>query len=194
MLHVLLLLAASVSGPPNLNELADLKVRRNKNGEFIFRKYPPRALAAGEQGAVRFRVEADKKGNVLGCQVTASSGFPRLDAETCELVINHASFAPVVDSGGKARAAVHDGVVNWRIPGATAVSAGKVASNAAVPAKIICHRTERTGSLIAHSRLCMTEREWARNSDRAQDELGDLQGRQGWGVCPIDAATKEPLC
>ena len=168
-----LLLIASILAPDAL------AVQPSKNGEFIFSKYPPRALARGEQGAVRFRVDADKKGNVLGCQVTQSSGFPRLDAETCELVVNHASFAPVIDTGGKARAAVHDGIVNWRIPGATAVADSKIASNAAVPAPIICRRIEKTGSLVARSRLCLTQREWDRYADQVQDEWGDLQGRKG---------------
>lgn len=173
MLQTLLLIASAL--------VADVSaVQPSKNGEFIFSKYPPRALARGEQGVVRFRADADAKGNVLSCQVTVSSGFPRLDAETCELIVNHASFAPAIDAGAKARAATHDGLVNWRIPGATAAVASQaVASNSAVPAKIICRRIEKTGSLVARSRLCLTQRDWDRYAEQVQDEWGDLQGRKG---------------
>ena len=172
MLQTLLLIASTLM--PDASA-----IQPSKNGEFIFSKYPPRALALSEQGAVRFRVDTDAKGNVLNCQVTAGSGFPRLDAETCELVVNHASFAPAIDKGGKASAATHDGLVNWRIPGATAVAPNKMASNAAVPAKIICRRIEKTGSLVARSRLCLTQRDWDRYADQVQDEWGELQGRKG---------------
>src|SRR5688500_7197689 len=78
---------------------------QSKNGEFIFSKYPPRALAAGEQGSVRFRAEVDQKGNVMACKVTEGSGFERLDRETCDLIVNHATFRPTLDGGGKAWAA-----------------------------------------------------------------------------------------
>lgn len=151
---------------------------QSKNGEFIFSKYPPRALAAGEQGAVRFRAEVDEKGNVVACQVTSGSGHPRLDQETCDLIVNHATFAPTLDATGKARAAVHDGLVNWRIPGAAAPAKVQIAS-ADKPDKVICKRIEKTGSLIAHSRLCLTQRDWTRYEDETQDEWGALQGRKG---------------
>ena len=151
---------------------------QSRNGEFIFSKYPPRALAAGEQGAVRFRAEVDEKGNVLGCKVTEGSGFKRLDQETCELIVNHASFRPTLDSDGKAREAIHDGIVNWRIPGAA--PAAKVASvGGKSPDEVLCKRVTKTGSLVTHSRLCMTRREWSRYADRNQDQIGEIQGKFG---------------
>lgn len=151
---------------------------QSKNGEFIFSKYPPRALAAGEQGAVRFRAEVDAKGNVMACKVTEGSGFERLDRETCDLIVNHATFKPTLDSEGKARDAVHDGIVNWRIPGAappakTALIGGKS------PDEVVCKRVSKTGSLVSHSRLCMTRREWTRYAEQNQDRYGEVQGRFG---------------
>ena len=150
----------------------------SKNGEFIFSQYPPRAKAAGEQGSVRFRAEVDAEGNVLGCKVTATSGFKRLDQETCDLIVDHASFKPTLDSEGKAREAVHDGVVNWRIPGTT-----KTASAATVggrsPDDVVCKRITKTGSLVSHSRLCLTRREWIRYAEENQDRYGEIQGKYG---------------
>ena len=151
---------------------------QSKNGEFIFSQYPPRALAAGEQGAVRFRAEVDAKGNVMGCKVTEGSGFERLDRETCELIIDHATFKPTLDPDGKAREAIHDGVVNWHIPGAA--PATKVAQvGGRSPDEVVCKRQTKTGSLVSHSRLCMTRREWVRYVEQNQDRYGEVQGRFG---------------
>ena len=157
--------------------MADQPVQ-SKNGEFIFSQYPPRALAAGEQGAVRFRAEVDAKGNVLACKVTEGSGFERLDRETCDLIVDHASFKPVFDSDGKAREATHEGIVNWRIPGVA--SATKTASiGGKSPDEVVCRRITKTGSLVAHSRLCLTRREWIRYAEQNQDRYGEVQGRFG---------------
>ena len=151
---------------------------QSRNGEFIFSKYPPRALAAGEQGAVRFRAEVDAKGNVLACKVTDGSGFKRLDRETCDLIVNHATFKPALDSEGKARAATHDGLVNWRIPGA-APSTKVALIGGKSPDEVVCKRITKTGSLVSHSRLCLTRREWIRYAEENQDRYGEVQGRLG---------------
>ena len=151
---------------------------QSKNGEFIFRQYPPRAKAAGEQGTVKFRTEVDARGNVMSCKVVGSSGYRRLDDETCEMIVDHATFKPTYDSEGKAREAIHDGIVNWRLPGAVAAAAPRIAA-ADTPDKIICKRIPKTGSLVTHSRLCMTAREWEHKADQFQDDWGSLQGRYG---------------
>lgn len=151
---------------------------RSNDKEFIFSHYPPRALAAGEQGAVKFRVEIDEQGVVQSCKIVGSSGFERLDRETCDLIVEHATFKPIRDSEGIARDAVHEGLVNWRIPGAASV-AKVAASTEKGPDKVICKRIQKTGSLVSRSRTCMTAREWARQAEQYQDEYGALQGRQG---------------
>ena len=176
MLPSLLLLAsaASVAGmSPDPTQSV-----QSKNGEFIFSQYPPRAKAAGEQGSVRFRAEVDAKGNVMSCNVIGSSGFRRLDDETCEMIVDHATFKPTFNHEGKAREAIHDGIVNWRLPNASPVVTQQVAS-ADTPDKIICKRIPKTGSLVTHSRLCMTAREWELKSDQFQEDWGSLQGRYG---------------
>jgi hypothetical protein len=52
-------------------------------------------------------------------------------------------------------------------------------ATAQAPDKIICKRIPKTGSLVTHSRLCMTAREWERKSDHFQEDWGTLQGRYG---------------
>jgi len=167
---LLLMVAATVTAPAQ-----DQSVQ-SKNGEFIFSQYPPRAKAAGEQGSVRFQAEVDAKGNVMSCKVTEGSGFERLDRETCDLIVDHASFKPTLDGDGTPREAIHDGIVNWRIPG-VAPAASKIAGKS--PDEVVCKRVNKTGSLIAHSRLCLTKREWAEAADRYQDHYGEFQGKFG---------------
>ena len=165
MLQALLLIAAITATAQSQQSPV-----QTKNGEFIFRQYPPRARAAGEQGSVRFQAEVDADGIVMSCKVTASSGYRRLDDETCEMIIDHASFKPTLDSHGKAREAMHDGVVNWRLGGNMPAAKPQLASSD-VPDKVICKRSPRTGSLVASSRLCMTAREWIQRADKNQEEI-----------------------
>ena len=170
MLSSLLLIAAAMTSPDVGQPV------QSANGEFIFSQYPPRALAAGEQGPVRFRAEVDAKGNVMSCKVTEGSGHERLDRETCDLIVDHASFKPVLDSGGTAREAIHEGYVNRRIPGvapAATTIAGKSTD------EVVCKRVKKTGSLVTHSRLCLTRLEWTRYAEETQDRFGEIQGKFG---------------
>lgn len=170
MLSSLLLAAAAMTAPDVGQSI------QSANGEFIFSQYPPRALAAGEQGSVRFRAEVDAKGNVMSCRVTEGSGHERLDRETCDMIVDHASFKPALDSEGTAREAIHDGFVNWRIPG-VAPAATKMAGKS--PDEVVCKRQTKTGSLVSHSRLCLTRREWSLYAQKNQDEFGEIQGKFG---------------
>ena len=170
MLSSLLLIAAAMTSPDVGQSVS------SKNGEFVFSQYPPRALAAGEQGSVRFRAEVDAKGNVMSCKVTEGSGHERLDRETCDMIVDHASFKPTLDPGGTAREAIHEGFVNWRIPGAPP-AATKIAGKS--PDEVVCKRITKTGSLVAHSRLCLTRNEWSRYAEKNQDEFGEIQGKYG---------------
>jgi protein TonB len=166
---------------------------QSKNGEFIFSQYPPRAKAAGEQGSVRFQAEVDAKGNVMSCKVTQGSGFERLDRETCDMIVDHASFKPTLDTEGRARSATHDGIVNWRLPGRSPPR-GKIALGGGSLDEVVCKRSAKTGSLVVSSRVCMTRREWTAQAQKIQDDWSSMQGRQGFGLCPVDPETKELLC
>ena len=177
MMYPLILVALVVSTPASDSAL-DNGVRQTKNGAFIFRKYPPRALAAGEQGDVRFRASYDKNGYVLGCEVTRGSGYRRLDDETCDLIVRHARFKPALLNDGKVKDGVQDGLVEWRIPGAAAPVAPKVADKGGkLPEKLICRRVLRAGSMIIHTKQCLTKREWEIQADEAKDTVGEAQRR-----------------
>ena len=168
--------AAAASG-----ETAEQKAFRiAKNGEVVFKNYPPRALKAGEQGMVGFLITLDRDGEPTECRVTHTSGHPLLDQETCALVANYGVFKPVRDANGKlVRVARSQGYVNWQLPGQSrSTSAQQIAANNA-PDKMVCRRIERTGSLIAKDRVCKTGREWARTSAEQQRFVKEVQGSQG---------------
>jgi TonB family protein len=154
--------------------------RNARNAEILLSKYPARALRAGEQGPVFFKVKLDREGQAKSCEVTKSSGYPRLDEETCDLVLLHMTFKPVKDEDGREISPTSEGVVNWKLPATATAAAPPVHVAAAqLPEKKICKRSARTGSLVGVERTCMTKREWQRSSDDSKEFWEELQGRKG---------------
>jgi TonB family protein len=161
------------------------EAREKANGEFILKHYPQGALDAGEQGLVRFRITLDQKGEMTGCEVTKSSGYSRLDTETCELIQRYARFQPPVNSEGRAVVATRNGYVNWRLP-AGILPAARPRPDSLARAeteKLVCRRGVRTGSLVATNRRCMRDSDWNRMTGEAKRRLRDVQGSTGasWG-------------
>lgn len=148
--------------------------RRLSNGELMFKRYPARALAAGEQGQVGFTVTIRRDGTLADCLVTKTSGFSALDKETCNLVTQYAEFPRTRDANGNRAQVVHHGVVNWKIPGgstAPSSDAPKKRSASYDPEKIVCKSEVKTGSLVARERRCMTLKQWARGSDNTRNDI-----------------------
>ena len=172
--------AAGASAVANAETAEQAAYRVAKNGEVVFNNYPPRALKAGEQGVVGFVLTLDKQGEPTECQVTHSSGHPLLDRETCALVVNTGVFKPVRNARGKLVGRTRsEGFVSWQIPGREKMlNATKIARKDA-PDKIVCRRIERTGSLVATSRVCKTGREWARTSAEQRQAFLEMQGIKG---------------
>src|SRR5947199_8994456 len=146
----MLFLAALLLAPdtPPLPAPADGAARRDTpKFDVLLSQYPARARAAGEQGPVGFKVTLDRDGYATACEVTQSSGHPRLDNETCQLILNHATFRAVGDAKRKPRA-VYAGVVNWRLSAATATPVPGTATataSATPPEKMVCRRRLKTG-------------------------------------------------
>jgi TonB family protein len=177
------MISAYAAGPDSAEQV----VRQSANGEFILSHYPPGALKRGEQGKVAFRLMIEPDGSLGTCDVTESSGFARLDKETCEVMM-HARLKPVRSSDGRAIRAVQSGYIVWKLPdGATRV-ASTGAKTMPKPDQLICRRIETTGSLIARTKQCLTRTEWARQEQQTRDEMDRLQGRAhscgGNGQCP----------
>lgn len=171
-------LAAAI--PAAAAEPASKEKRLRQMTEVMLQNYPPRALAAGEQGAVFFVVKLDDKAHPTSCEVTHSSGHPLLDAETCAMIVRHAVFKSVIGPNGKLKRSTHEGVVNWRIPGTAPVPVKPIPVTASTkPEKQICKRTIKTGTLGGVERTCMTQAEWDRARTETQELWGDLQGKKG---------------
>ncbi|HMI40849.1 MAG TPA: energy transducer TonB [Sphingomicrobium sp.] len=151
-------------------------MREEKNREFILKHYPPRALAAGEHGIVFFQINLDRDGRLIGCEVTKSSGFPRLDAETCELMSAHGVFKPVRDEAGRLISPTHDGAIKWVLPqGIKPAERPKTLAGIDLPEKLLCRRVAVTGSVIRTERRCLTSPEWALKDDYSRQEVQRLQ-------------------
>ena len=154
-------------------------VRNAMNWETLVKLYPPRALAAREQGMVGFVVTLDSKGQPTHCRVTRSSGFPLLDQETCQLITLHAVFKPA-NGISASQTSTHQGVVNWRLPtssGSAALAAPKPVRVAEAPEKIVCKRVPRTGSNVGTERVCLSRNEWDRSTDESRKEWEDMRGK-----------------
>jgi TonB family protein len=149
----------------------------SSNGEFIARHYPLRALKAGEQGRVAFRLTVETDGSLGTCEVTQSSGSKALDNETCELILRYARLAPVRNAEGRAVRAVQNGHINWRLPASAPRLASASPSQGSHPDRVICKRTAKTGSLIARTKQCMTARQWAEATRIARDQANELIGK-----------------
>ena len=148
--------------------------------EVVFQNYPAKSLAAGEQGPVYFIVKLDDKAHPTSCEVTHGSGFPQLDAATCDLIVQHATFKSLIGPDGKPTKSVHEGVVNWRIPGTPQPPINPIPLTVATaPSKQICKRVQKTGSHAQFERTCMTKQEWDMATKETQDFWNEQQGRRG---------------
>jgi protein TonB len=181
-LTALLAGTASTPAPPAMDEAT---ARNAQNWEVLFSQYPPRAMAAGQEGQVGFRVKLDRDGWATECQVTKTSGFGLLDDETCRLIVNRATFKGLRDANGRRAATVTEGVVDWKLNRPANAPAPAPASFRVVDApppaseKRICRRYLKTGTLARYERYCLTEKEWVRLRQQNQTEWGDLQGTKG---------------
>ena len=176
----LILAAGLVAAVPAFAQAPDPKAAQNASNWDVFQKlYPPRALAAREEGAVGFKVTIDKKGAVSQCEVTHSSGHPRLDQETCNLITLHAEFKPEDGlSGSQVR--VREGVIAWKLPNSkTQLASPTALASSDAQEKVVCKKSVRTGTVAGIERTCMTQREWARQTTEEREMWEEVQGKKG---------------
>jgi periplasmic protein TonB len=149
--------------------------QRIRNDEILQDSYPKASLKAGEQGPVQFQVSLDKRGKPLSCAVTKSSGYPRLDQATCDLIVRFARFGAPSDASGRRVPATHEGLLIWRlpdgyVPAADAPDISEV-MNEERPDEIECRRSTKVGSLYIKVKMCLTRADWLRADDYAREEM-----------------------
>jgi periplasmic protein TonB len=174
---VCVLAVASILAQPVIAGEPSDKAQRNREiSEIVFQNYPPRALAAGEQGPVFFVVTLDKDARAMSCEVTHGSGHPLLDDETCELILMHAVFKSAKDAQGHVIKQTAEGVVNWTIPGRAPEPFKPVLlTGKDKPEKQICRKNLRMGTLSSVERICMTPTEWAKQADEMKENWREMQ-------------------
>ena len=122
---------------------------------------------------------------LTSCAVTKSSGFPRLDTATCDMIVATARFRRSPDD--QRQRTTHDGSVVWKlpeglvkaVPPTPAPEAPAASAEALADAALICRRTNKLGSLYIKTKLCLTKEDWERARENARNETKDMQTPKG---------------
>lgn len=149
-----------------------------QNRAVIQRNYPPRAKHAGEEGQVGFKVRIDDKGRPMACQVTKTSGFPRLDRETCEVILAKTKFGKTYDPSGRSVEVVSEGVITWVLTNADyrRADVSKQIRSASIEdgEEIRCKYDPKPGTMIVKTKVCLTQHEWDLTHFLAREEIKRL--------------------
>lgn len=103
--------APVAAAPAPVKRVAAKGRRGNTIGE---EDYPSASLRAGEEGIVRVRFVIGTDGRVSECAVVESSGHPRLDQRSCEIIQRRWRFEPATEDG-KPVAETKTQNVRWQI-------------------------------------------------------------------------------
>ncbi|HET7577567.1 MAG TPA: energy transducer TonB [Sphingomicrobium sp.] len=80
--------------------------------------YPASAQSAGAEGTARATLTISAQGQVVGCDITQSTGNRALDSATCSILRRRAKFTPARDSNGNATTdTVQTPSIVWRLEG-----------------------------------------------------------------------------
>jgi TonB family protein len=156
---------------------SDTMAQDARNGQFIWKYYPPGALKRGEQGRVAFRLTIEPSGVISMCDVTESSGFKTLDEETCAIMGLYARLQPVRNAEGRAIRGTQSGFINWKLPtGARKLASEPSRKTMPKPDGLVCRKDIATGSLVATTTQCLTRAEWRQQEQMTKDEINRIQG------------------
>ena len=78
--------------------------------------YPSEAIRNEEEGRTVSRILIGRDGRVRSCGIVTSSGHPRLDAATCDVLVRRGAFKPARDAAGRAIEATRQVPVRWVLP------------------------------------------------------------------------------
>ena len=176
---LLLIIAAFASQP--ITVTAPVSERDARNAAAVLEAYPRASMSAGEEGLVGFRIGLYDNGRVRSCVVTESSGYPRLDRATCDLLVS-TRFKPV-RAGGQRIASRHEGKIAWLLPPARRkatppATVHRAAAELAAEEKV-CRSAQLEGSLVRERTYCLTRPDWTRLEQRSRGHLSSLTSEVG---------------
>ncbi|EZP72783.1 TonB-like protein [Sphingomonas paucimobilis] len=95
--------------------------RASPGSWFSDKDYPTSESAKGASGTAAFNLLVQEDGGVKDCRIVQSSGSPALDATTCALLKERASFYPARDGKGRKIESIYSGRITWRLPAGSVV-------------------------------------------------------------------------
>jgi TonB family protein len=93
-----------------------VKAKANLVALFSTKDYPLDAIRKEQQGTVAVVVKVAVDGRVADCIISASSGSPSLDWQTCRIIWQRARFTPARDSRGTAVESALYQRIRWELP------------------------------------------------------------------------------
>ncbi|ATE64962.1 energy transducer TonB [Rhizorhabdus dicambivorans] len=92
------------------------KPRGNPSEWVTTEDYPSADLRAENQGVSAAELTVGADGKASNCKITSSSGFPGLDAKTCQMLLRRSRFTPQLDGNGQPMPFTYRQRVRWQIP------------------------------------------------------------------------------
>lgn len=86
--------------------------------------YPVNSMFLLEEGMTHYALSITTNGRVLDCDVRQSSGFDRLDRDTCRQLTRYGRFYPAQNAAGEAVPGTYVGSIRWSVDNHDAVSNG----------------------------------------------------------------------
>jgi TonB family protein len=104
------------SVPEVLEKVRPLRPRTSPATWLTDDDYPEASLKNKEFGIVEFRLEIDPRGNLAACRILVSSGFWRLDQQTCAIMMKRARFKAARGAAGEPIPATFQSRFSWLLP------------------------------------------------------------------------------
>ena len=104
--------------PPPRKTVAAERAGSGLRSLFSGDDYPASAQAAGAEGTARATLSISPSGQVVGCNITQSTGNSALDSATCNILRRRAKFTPARDSNGNATSdTIETPPIRWQLEG-----------------------------------------------------------------------------
>ncbi|HEY1630664.1 MAG TPA: TonB family protein [Rhizomicrobium sp.] len=158
MIALFLLAAAAATSVPPVCDAPGLTPPRSANSHAIeSSEYPDLSRRLNEEGVTIANILVDDTGKAAGASVLVSSGAPRLDDATIDMITHRWLYLPAMRDG-KPVACLNAARVIWHLSGTSAYDLGMAAPGIAVkrmgpadyPASARAAKEEGVSSILLH--------------------------------------------